>query len=408
MNKKHLISAAVLAAFTASASAQVVNCDTSFGFRADVNGTAGLTLCDSKVDTFLDTARNFELSNSGYNNTVGIVAHGRFNDVNISLTFLQGDPVLYANFTEIGVTETFAGATRAQSQQMLLDYLENTDIVGRMLKYQSEHSGGSAISGMGGAIPMLGQADFAIGFEGASQIGSAPPSAAEGAPGNLIGIGLSYASYNMDHGSDVKSVHLPLTYTIRNNIDPRRQLVFSMPITRVTIGNAVANHAGLGIAYRLPMSDRWTLTPGARYSMSASKDRATATRIYSASLMSTYLVPVGDYNFAIGNMIGIYKTGEFKYGEYNFDPDITLTMARNGVLMSIPGKTFGPKLVAEVSFIDTRYIGTQPFISNTQELGFSLGTNKRASNARTYMRAGASIIRGKNATGFTLNFGYWF
>ncbi|PWF49005.1 hypothetical protein C7C56_008950 [Massilia glaciei] len=389
--------------------AQVVDCTTSFGFRADVNGVAGLTLCDAKVDTFLDTAKNFALSNSGYNNTAAILAQGRFNDVNISLSFAANSPTLSYNFAELGVSGAFTGATRAQSQELFLAFLKQSDLVGRMLKYQSEHSTASTVTGMGGAIPTLGQADFAVGFEGASQIGAAAQAGgAEGGTPSLVGLGLSYGSFSMRDGSDVRSTSLPLSYTVRNGIDPRRQFVVSVPLSRVTVGAAVVNHGGLGLAYRLPMSDRWTLTPGARYAVSASRDRATATKIYSASLVSTYLVPAGALNFAIGNMVGVYRTGAFRNGGYTFDPDITLTMLRNGVLMSLPARAFGPKLVAEVSLIDTRYVGSKPFASNTQELGISLGTNKRASNARSYTRAGAAILRGKNAKGFTVNFGYWF
>ncbi|MES3022411.1 MAG: hypothetical protein V4857_12600 [Pseudomonadota bacterium] len=409
MNRTKLCLALALAASTLPAFAQVVNCSTSFGFRADVNGVAGLTLCDSKVDTFLDTAKNFALSNSGYNNTAAILAQGRFNDVNISLAFAANSPTLSYNFAELGIKGAFTGTTRAQSQELFLAYLKQSDIVGQMIKYQSEHSSASTVTGMGGAIPTLGQADFAAGFEGASQIGSGPQAGgADGGAPSLVGLGLSYGSYSMRDGSDVRSTSVPLSYTVRNGIDPRRQFVISVPLSRVTIGGAVVNHGGVGLAYRLPMSDRWTLTPGVRYAMSASRDRATATKIYSASLMSTYLVPLGELNFAIGNMVGIYRTGAFKNGGYTFDPDITLTMLRNGALLSLPARTFGPKLVAEISLIDTRYVGSKPFASNTQELGFSLGTNKRASNARSYTRAGAAILRGKNAKGFTLNFGYWF
>lgn len=52
--------------------------------------------------------------------------------------------------------------------------------------------------------------------------------------------------------------------------------------------------------------------PSVRYTLSASADRATVASVMSGSLMSTYTVPVGKFDVALGNMIGYYKTGKFK------------------------------------------------------------------------------------------------
>lgn len=41
-----------------------LSCDKSYGFRADVGTDIGTTLCASKADTFLDSVKNFSVSNS--------------------------------------------------------------------------------------------------------------------------------------------------------------------------------------------------------------------------------------------------------------------------------------------------------------------------------------------------------
>ena len=83
-------------------------------------------------------------------------------------------------------------------------------------------------------------------------------------------------SYSVAGSADrIVTTSLPLSYTVRNDIDPRRQLMLSLPLTLVQTGNAKSVHASLGAAYRLPLSDNWTLTPGGRYAVVASKDRAT-------------------------------------------------------------------------------------------------------------------------------------
>jgi hypothetical protein len=451
---KKLIILAIGAGFALPLSAQQLSCGKSYAFRVDANGTVGSTVCVSKATSFIDVAKDFNISNSAYTLTSAAQIMGRFNDVNIDFSYAVASNTFNYNFIEIGVSGSFTGINRQDSQDQFVDFVKKSDIIGKLMKYQALHSATSPIAGVGGIIPMAGALDFSSSFDTLSKITSGPPqisavshvpgsvqatassqvpgsapisSQAQGgtkAPGglpaqtglqsesgsnNLIGIALSYSSYNVTGSSDkVSSTSLPLSYTIRNDIDPRRQLVLSMPLTQVSIGDASTYHGGLGIAYRLPLSDQWTLTPGGKYSIVASEDRATVATVMSANMMSTYVIPFDGLDMAIGNMLGYYKTGKFSHGDYSFSPDVTLTMARNGIMLSMPTSIFGDKMAAEYSFIDTRYLGDKPFVSSTQEIGVTIGTNRNATNARTYIRAGASYLKGKSVSGFTVNLGYWF
>ena len=70
---------------------------------------------------------------------------------------------------------------------------------------------------------------------------------------------------------------------------------------------------------------------------------------------------------------------------------------------------FGSKMAAEFSIIDTRYLGSEkPFVTDSQEVGITLGTNRKASNARSFTRMGATYVRSKTTKGFTVNLGFWF
>ncbi|KQQ87892.1 hypothetical protein [Massilia sp. Leaf139] len=401
--------ALVLGAASAPAFAQQLDCNRSFGFRADVNGVAGQSLCESKIDTFLNALSNFSLSNSAYSQTSAATAVGRLNDVNIVFRYDAGSNTLHYNFVELNESGSFTGANRDLSEEQFEDYVENSDLLGRLINYQARNSPTSAITGAGGAIPTIGAADFAAGFDTMSNIGSVGGAGqGENATNNLIGIGLSYGSYNIAGTDDIKTTTLPLSYTVRNDIDPRRQLVLSMPLTKVNTGGAASYHGGIGAAYRFPVTDRWTISPGARYSVVASKDRATVATIMSASLMSTYVIPLGGYHLGIGNMVGVYKTGKFSTGDYEYDPGIDLKLTRNGLLLSLPASFVSSRLSAEVSLIDTRYLGDKPYVASTQEIGITLGTNKRATNARSFTRMGLSYVRGKDTSGFTANLGFWF
>ncbi|WP_020651785.1 hypothetical protein [Massilia niastensis] len=408
MYLKKTILATAIAAASLPAFAQQLDCNKSFGFRADVNGARGTTLCSGNVDSFIKSAENFTLSNTGYTQSSAASAVGRFNDVNVVLRYDAASNTLNYNFVELGESGSFTGANRDLSEEQFSEFVKNSDILGKVLRYQAKNSATSALTGVGGVIPMLGMADFSSSFDTASNIGVAEGSSANA--NNLLGIGLSYGSYNIDgNGDDVKTTSIPLSYTIRNAIDPRRQLVLSLPLTRVTTGgDSEAYHGGLGVAYRFPLSDRWTLTPGARYSVVASRDRATVSTVMSASLMSTYVLPLGGVDLAIGNMIGLYQTGKFSSREFSFDPDVRLKMTRNGLMASVPTSLFNSKMAAEFSLIDTRYLGDEPFVTDSQEIGFTLGTNRRASNARSFTRFGATYVHSKSFKGFTVNLGFWF
>lgn len=394
---------ALLSANTLAAS----SCDKSYAFRTDVAGTIGRTLCDSSATTFVDALSNFSTTNSNYTETSAALVNGRFSDVNVVLSYAANSTRLNYNFVELGDAGSFQGATRKESQKLLEDYLKKNGIIGRIMNYQAKNSPTSPISGAGGLIPMTISADFNASFTNSPTAG-AGPNTSGASNNNLIGANVLYGSYNVDNTSDrVTLIGVPLSYTIRNDIDPRRQLTFSLPITVVKTGNAQTAQTGLGVSYRVPLSDNWTITPAGRYSVVASEDRATVSTLYSASITSVYVIPMSSFDLSIGNMLGYYKTGKFSSGDYAFNPDITNTAMRNGVMLSQP-VNLGKKMTIEYSLIDTRFFGDKPFTDNYQEIGVSIGTNKSALDARSFLRGGLNYMRGPGVTGITANIGYWF
>jgi hypothetical protein len=409
MNFKNKILVTIaIGALSGSAQAQL-SCDKSYGFRADVGGSVGQTICDSTSFKFIDSLSNFNTSNSNYTNTSQATVLGRFNDVNLTLRYaLPGTTTLEYNFAELGIAGSFTGTTRKESQKQFEDFIKNNGIIGQIMNYQALHSLTSPITGVGGLIPMTIAGDFNSSFSN-SPTAVAGPSQSGGASNNLIGIGASYGSFNIDGSSDrVTTTSLPFSYTIRNDIDPRRQLSFNLPITLVEVGNSKTVHTGLGMSYRFPISDNWTIIPSGKYSAVASADRATVATLYSGSLTSNYVWSLSGFDLAMGNMIGYYKTGKFTAGEYSFNPDITNIALRNGLMLSQP-VNFGSKMTIEYSLIDTRYVGgDKPFLDVFQEFGITLGTNKSAYDARSFLRGGLTYMHASGASGFTANIGYWF
>lgn len=378
------------------------------------NSTLGqcATVNATTATDFIDALRASNLGNSfagANNNTDGIAVQAGFNSLATQLGFAPSSAALSFDIPELGIHEVFRGGTRDESLDQLKDYLKNNSLMGKVMNYQAKHSPFSPITGQGGLIPTTLDADFSSSFSDvATNVGAAGKDGnQDGQVGNQFQLGMNFGSGKIN-GTNTKFLSVPLFYTFRNDIDPRRQLVLQLPITYSDIGGAKSIQAGFGAAYRIPMSDNWTITPGAKYSVVGSADLATLAGLYSATIGSAYVIPMTGFDIAIGNMLGIYKTGKFASGDYSFNPDITTTGMRNGIMLLQPVTVASSKMSLEYSFVDTRYFGDKPFADNSQEVGLTLGTNKSAYSARSFLRAGLGYAHSKSANTVKMNFGYWF
>lgn len=368
---------------------------------------------------FLDTSGLSAVNNLYTGQEVANI-YARFNGVPFQLWY-QSSPAIPIAGTRLvlfaipGVLPNnihWDGPTRANTEQQFVQYLKST-LLSQILSYQASNSPTSPITGVGGLLPNAVASDFNQNFMDTATNIAAPASAAAaaasgGSTPNLIGVALQYSSFSaLDRRTKVTSI--PLSYTIRNDIDPRRQLTFSVPLTQVDVDGAKAYIAGFGVSYRVPMNDNWTLTPAGKISGVGSVDLATASGMYTGSLTSTYIWDMDTYNVAMGNMLSYNRTAKIQSGEYSSNPDITSTVVRNGLMLSQPANWNGQKLSVEYSLVDTRYTGgTKLYIDNTQEIGITVGTNKNAFSARSFLRGGLTYLHGKDTKGFTANIGYWF
>lgn len=385
-----------------------------FKLSATVGAGCG-SFSTSTADTFID-----KIKQSGLSSLSGITYTGNeitsisadFNSLPLMVSypnagFTGSGALLNFSIPALGINRSFQGADRDASQKLLKDYLKTGDIIGQVMKYQATNSSHSPIAGPGGAIPSMVAAGFNENFTDTATNIVGPASQSAGAVSNLIGVAIQYNSYKVkDIQTNVTT--LPLSYTVRNDIDPRRQLVFSMPITASSTGGAKSYGGSAGVSYRFPMNDQWTLTPGIKASVVGSKDLATVAAIASGSLTSTYLWPMSKFDLVMGNMVGYYRTLKVTAGDYSADPGISSTVFRNGLMLSHPVEMGGHKLSLEYSLIDTRYTGTKFYVNNTQEVGITIGTNKRAYNARSFIRGGLTYLHGRDTNGISANIGYWF
>lgn len=314
----------------------------------------------------------------------------------------------------LGINQLFnTGGSRDANVLLLMDYIKSSGLLGHLTQLQAQTSPTDPIAGnpdslMSSIIASEYEQVFLSDFSNIASPEAQAVSEAGKAALNQMGIGLEYGQ--MGHGSNkVESLTIPLSYSIRNDLDPRRQLLLRMPITIIDVDGAKGYHVGFGASYRYPMNARWSLVPSFNYAFTASTDLGSTAQLASLGLTSTYYWRMDGYDIGMGNMVGYVTTMPFSYQGYDFDPGIDNTYLRNGVVISVPTRIQGRKLHFETSLVDTRFFGSKLYDDNYQELRFTLGTTRSASTASSGLfRVGLSLRHTPNSNGYKIEFGYWF
>ncbi|MDO9600218.1 MAG: hypothetical protein Q7J47_21065 [Azoarcus sp.] len=362
--------------------------------------------CENTAEDFFDL-----LSDSGFSSIVSnydeaAIAAGQvsFNGLPMLVDFESTGPELRFRVPELGIDVRFEGSDRDASADMLVDYIKKSGILSQIVKYQAENTPNSPITGPGGMIPSAAATDFDAALSDTIR----EIRGGGDADSPTLSLGASWGSMNLD-GKKGEVTNLPLSRVWRSTEVPGRVFTLSGALTHVKVAGAASYHGGLGVAYRMPVSSRWALTPSLRYSVTGSADLATVAGLYSIGLSSTYHIPLAGMDLVIGNMAGYHKTTKLSIGDYSFSPDIKTWALRNGVMLAQPINLMGLPLAVEYSLVDTRYTGgTRFFVDNTQEIGVSLGTNRSGNVAKSFARFGLRYLRGRDSNTMSLSGSYWF
>ena len=399
-----LLAAAV--AMFASTAAQAA-CNTLFEATIVSNGLTQV-ICRETIESFYEVAvRDAENSFPGNTANSLIVSNIRVLGVDAQLTYPANTATLNFVVPELGINETFAGATRRDSGILLRQYLQdNPNILGRLQRLQAANSPLSPITGPGGVMSQAIFNDFNASFlDTPSRIATSQSTASQGSQ-NVLGVGVVLSSHTVAN-SKVNAVSIPLSYTVRNDIDPRRQAIVRGGIGLVDTAGSRSYQGRLSTGYRFPMSDAWVLTPMGGLSFSVSRDVGFAVGVGNASLASTYTWEFENFDITMGNMLGYYQTFKIPV-KYSADPKIQIAALVNGFFLSQPVSFGGGKMSMEYGFSDTRLGGTKLYQNNSQELTVSLGTNKSALSARSFLRGTLAVQRSKDSKGVSLGVNYWF
>jgi hypothetical protein len=383
----------------------------NFSYTATVNSTS-VYQGFSTVENFL---KGFDQASiaalfAGYTTADAASFSASFRGIPVNVAFpVGGSTLLTFAVPSLGISQSFTGATRDDSQAQLEDFLKKngSNILGALMKEAARLSPNDPVAGNPGSLmaTMVGtNFDSTFTAQG-SQIVSGPP--LPGDQSNQIGLSLRFGSYKMN---DVRSssTTIPLSYTWRFDSDPRKQVVLNMPFTYASSQGAKMGHFAPSLSFRMPVTERWSLTPTLGYGLAGSLDLGSVAQIVNGSIMSMFTLPVGSWGISVGNMAGYYKTVKVSAGDFSADPGITNMVYRNGILVSQPVSFFGGDKLIEYSLVDTRYAGTALFMKWYGEAGITIGTARGRDGLRSYLRAGVSYLWSSGSNGFAMKFGYWF
>ena len=412
----------------------------------DSNVTVGASTVNQTFRSVEDlvnsiTNGNLQAQFPAYTPVTPVTGTLNYRGLPINFNYAAGAPALTISIPEIGLTgQTFTGATRDDSNKQFQDWLKRDGAawLTKIYKYLISRTATDPLAGNPNSLAgqMVYNA-FERGFM--NKVSQMQPSlAGQTRPdknADIIGIGARYGNFKQN-GHRLQTYTLPLSYTIRGDNDARKQFTVSLPLQLMDAEGSLSYNGGLGAAYSIPITDQlshhqWILTPSIDYGAIGSVDMGAAGQIVQGALTSLYTTWIDKYTVSMGNMIAHYKTLKFSIAGYSIDPDISNTVFRNGIMLSIPTDSWMSGTVMEVFAIDTRLAGSDVKVKAYNEFGFAFGLVKskkltyatkaadaatgqkgdiitRVKNAYSSFKLSVSYLTSSSSKGFMVNFGYLF
>lgn len=208
-------------------------------------------------------------------------------------------------------------------------------------------------------------------------------------------------------GVNITLAEIPFTY-IKPLRDPRYAFIIDAPIMLSSYNGDQAVSASIGAGMRLPMTDKWIVTPVVRIGAMAATDLDLNGFLWSASLVSNYETKMGELDFSIGNQLTHIRTIPISANDY----DHQNTILRNGVGLAGPTdiQFFGKAATWEALLVNTQWFGDDVYVSNQTDLGISIGTQNSDNGVKwDSARLGVTLtFTDREYSGFSFNFGYKF
>jgi hypothetical protein len=408
--------------FLSAAAAALLLPSYAFAGLFDVTVTSGgdsYTENFSKVEDLFD---NFDIEKiaprfPGFDeNTSGADLVINFRGLPAYLSIAPNSNKYILNIPSAGVYEEFDGVDRDDSSDKLEDWFKkdgDAALTRIMQKLASDTPTDPIAGNPSSLMSRMSTMDFDMAVSPETSTIEINSQQTPELNANFISVFAKYSNYTVD-GIKSKEYALPLAYTIRFN-GSKNTLAIRMPMSQVTVEDSKAYNLGLGLALGYQVKDDWRITPAIGYGAVGSIDLGSVGQIVSGSVTSSYMFHINKYGLNMGNMVGYYKTIPFSRGDYDIDPDIHNTILRNGLNFVIPTNE-AKTTTLDLFVTDTRYFGSDLYIDQYNEIGFSYGFMKNTvkeknGKAKSYisgLRGGLTYMTASDAHGVTVNFGWSF
>ena len=339
----------------------------------------------------------------GYRDTDAVDVDIDFRGLPIRGRFDNESRMLVFEVPSLDIVRTFGGATRDDSVNAFVDFIkkDGAAILNRIQRTLARVSSVDPVAGNPTSLQseLVGEAFESGGFR----------------QWNTIGLVMSGGTFKAGDFTG-RNLTLPLSYTFGfDEGDPRMKLQFKLPLTWQQVEGASIYAAAPSVAFTVPVTTGWALTPGVSYAATGSVEAASVAQMVGGSLTSDYRItdfPRSGATLAVTNLVGHVRTLPFSFRGYGFDPGLRNTILKNGVSLEHPlGVTlFGDgDLVAQASYAHSWFLGTDLFMKQYHELAVSLGAPFEELEAvADELRFGVTWTFGKDYNGFAVNFGYEF
>ena len=324
-------------------------------------GSRGYSTVENAINTLSSTAALQSLAPSYLDTlTFKSKANAQINlrGLSASAIFTQNSTALTVNIPGV-IDKTFAGATRADSANLFLRFIEGQGASSSLFRALASSTPGDPVAGNPNALMnQMVSSDFGRALDDAA--GTSPPG---------LGLEARYGSFSAA-GLNSQSFSLPLDYSWR--ISERDAIDLDVPLSTSDTGGGQSYSGNIGVLWRHRVLTNWTLQPSVRIGGVGSTDLGSAAGVWSVGLNSAvkFDLPAA-WQLTVGNGLTYISTIPITVGNFSVNYDLQNVVFRNGILVShdLGFEVWNHSARGSLYAIDTRFTGDAVYMSSYQEFG---------------------------------------